>query len=179
MKAEQIAILMPLAAALLDTMQDKVKLSDEQTAANKAIEAGTLAAVKVYAIDSRNAGISGTDANTFLRNYLGLSGKPKGTAANYGRAAEGFMRLLEQGRDIAAATAPDAQDAMRSDEQVLIDAGRAALKPYITNCNAEQLDALLAYAKELGVAPKVSKTKAAPVKADAEHAPEALQAAQG
>lgn len=149
-----------IAAAALKVKDGKETLTDEQKEANKAAT-GTLASnIREYAEATANDGTTSEDANAFLRVYLATGGFPNGTALNYGRAVEGFRKLREAHPETwAKSSVKDAQNAMRSEEQVEKDTLREAIKPYLRDANKEQLESVLEACKASGIKLKERKTR--------------------
>lgn len=159
----------PLVEAITAAIAAKPEgLSDEAKAGNKE-KAGTLAdSIKAYAKATHDDGTSVEDATKLLRLVLAGEGHKPGTILNYGHAVGGFRKILEEGGEegLKAAGVKDAQRAMRDDATVAKDTLREAIKPYLRDATAEQLEAVLEACKASGIVVKERKVrsdKAGPV----------------
>ena len=138
---------------------ETAKLSDEQKEHNEEVKSTVADSVRAFAKAMLNDGITPKDADDTLRESLKLAGVPKGTALNYGRAASGFMVITVNGGDMYKASVKDAQDAMATPEQKEKIAARDALKPYLRDGTAEQLQAILKFAESLEIKLKERKVR--------------------
>ena len=138
-------------------------LTDEEKAAKTAENEASAATLRDAVLDFVDATMDLTpeEAGTILRIGLEAVGRPAGTCKNYGRAVAGFRKLAEKNPEgWRNATMREAQDAMRTAEQVKLDASREALRPYLKAAKLQQLDAILAFARELGITlPEKGKKK--------------------
>lgn len=151
---------MPLVSAIAEQMNvEKATLNDEQKEHNKEVTDTLAGKLREYATAVHADGKSGKDAGDFIRMFLALSQAPKGTTLAYGRAVEGFHKLLTTGTDISKASTVDAQKAMRSEEQVERDLIRDQLKLYLRDGTIEQLRAINEYAGSLGIVVKERKQR--------------------
>jgi hypothetical protein len=137
-------------------------LTDEEkkaaAAEREAIRDTTANAVRDYV--EATAELDPAEAATILRIGLELLNRPSGTCKNYGRAVQGFRKLREANPEgWREASVRDAQDAMRSSEQVKLDAAKETLRPYLKAAKLAQIEALVEFAKGLGIVLPVKGTK--------------------
>lgn len=152
---QDAATLAETIAPILSITPDAAKGPDKAT--RDAADATLVQSVRAYTDASEEAGIPAARAGAALRYALLNAGKVSGTAANYGRAVEGF-RTVPAGEERNNMTLRQAQDAMRSAKQVEKDNAMIALRPYLKAATAAQIAELTAYAKDqLGIVPPVKK----------------------
>lgn len=170
---------LPLVAAIAEQMNvEKATLSDEAKAHNKEVTDTLAGKLREYAKATHADGIDGKATGDFIRTYLALAAAPKGTTLAYGRAVEGFHKLLTEGTDIDKASTVDAQKAMRSGEQVERDLIRDEMKLYLRDGTIEQLRALKEYAATLEIKVKPRKVRSDKASGDESAAGEPVQARQ-
>ena len=151
----------PLAQAILEQFANvqKATLTDEQKEHNKEVDATVAAKLKAFATATAADGVKPEAAGQFARMYLTVGGMKKGTVNAYGKALDGFRKLIDSGKDISGASTVDAQNAAKSDEQKAKDAVKEELKPFLRDAKLEQLQAILEYAQGLGIAVKARKER--------------------
>lgn len=151
----------PLAQAILEQYANvaKATLSDEQKEHNKEVDATVSAKLRDYAVATAADGVDAALAGQFVRTWLTVGGMKKGTVGAYGKAVDGFRKLIAEGKDISKASTVDAQNAAKSDEQKAKDALRDQIKPFVRDATVEQLQAILTYAQSLNIAVKARKTR--------------------
>lgn len=151
----------PLAQAILEQFANtnKATLTDEQKTHNKEVDESLASKLRDYAVKTAADGVKPEEAGQFVRMYLTVGGVKKGTVGAYGKAVDGFRKLIDAGQDVTNASTVDAQNAAKSDETKAKDAIREQIKPFVRDATLEQLNAILTYAQGLGVAVKARKER--------------------
>lgn len=144
--------------ALLSSAKVKAGHKDESDKAAGSV----LKAVKDYTAQTAADGVEADVAGDTLRLALTIAQFPKGTALNYGRCVQGFRKIMETDGpgSLDAATQKQAQAIMESPETAVKNEKRKTLAGYVAKATADQLDALIAHAAELGIVPKAPAVKA-------------------
>lgn len=150
----------PIANAIIASKAEKAELTEEQKVHNEELKATVADKVRDFAATTAADGVEPEQANAALRTLLTLGGVPKGTALNYGRAVEGFRKIMDVNPEgWRVASVKDAQTAMQTEGQKAKADLREQLKPYLRDATVEQLEAMLEHAQGLNVKLKERKVR--------------------